>query len=348
MTWPLRVPAGARSGLPLVLAVTVFVVGSLTLVLPRMSRALAASGEAASLEGRKANMRRLLQRAEPIESGKVRAVAELPKLVSEEGGVPATIEALARLASSPGHPAQAHGLLIEAEQPRSAGIGGAATEAIPLDPRWAVFAGPLEYTPIKVTFEATYERLGLFLWRLRDLPTLVDVRSVDIERSLPLLKVKLTLFALHERGDARKEATTADSATGSREGSAAAQRAAMNAARILAPPAVDLENEPDWSHDPFWAGGESRRAAGQAAGGGPAPAAPDPVIMSILYAPDRRLAVIDRRTVRVGDSIAAGVIADIQPNAVVIRSPSGVLRRVEMTRTLTGARATAPGTSRSR
>jgi hypothetical protein len=347
MTWPLRVPAGARSRLPLVLAVTVFVVGSLTLVLPRMSRALAASSEAASLEGRKANMRRLLQRAEPIGSGKVRAVAELPKLVSHEGGVPATIEALARLASSPGHPAQAHGLLIEAGQPSSAGIGGAATEAIPLDPRWVLFAGPLEYTPIKVTFEATYERLGLFLWRLRDLPTLVDVRSVDIERSLPLLKVKLTLFALHERGDARKEATTADSATVS-QGSAAAQRAAMDAARIPAPPAVDLENEPDWSHDPFLAGGESRRAAGQAAGGGPAPAAPDPVIMSILYAPDRRLAVIDRRTVRIGDSIAAGVIADIQPNAVVIRSPSGVLRRVEMTRTSTGARATAPGTSRSR
>jgi hypothetical protein len=51
-----------------------------------------------------------------------------------------------------------------------------------------------------VTFEATYDRVGLFLWRLRDLPTVVEVRSLEIARALPLLRVKVVLFAL-QRSD---------------------------------------------------------------------------------------------------------------------------------------------------
>ncbi len=56
-----------------------------------------------------------------------------------------------------------------------------------------------------------------------------------------------------------------------------------------------------------------------------------PVVQSILYAPDRRLALIDHRVVRVGDLLEAGVVIDIEPKAVTVRGPSGELLRMEMT-----------------
>jgi hypothetical protein len=207
MKWFTRVPANVRDRLPLALAATVFVIGSFAFVGPRIFNALEAGDEAASLEERAASMRRLLRDAGPIAANKVRAVAEFEKLVSTHDRVPEVIEILARLAFDPGNPAKARGLLIETGQPASPNataapgdIAGGARSS--LDPRWALFPGSLEYTPITVTFEATYDRLGLFLWRLRDLPTLVEVRSVEIGRSLPLLKVKLVLFALQRTNQA--------------------------------------------------------------------------------------------------------------------------------------------------
>ncbi len=61
-----------------------------------------------------------------------------------------------------------------------------------------------------------------------------------------------------------------------------------------------------------------------------APAAAEPAIQCILYGPGRRLALIDQRIVRVGDVVAGGVIADIEPRAVILRRPSGELRRIEV------------------
>jgi hypothetical protein len=206
MKWFTRVPANGRDRLPLALAATVFVIGSFAFVGPRIFNALEARSEAASLEERAASMR-LLRDAGPTAANKVRAVAEFERLVSKHDRVPEVIEILARLAFDPGNPPQARGLLIETGQrasPNAAAAPGdmAGDARSSLDPRWALFPGSLEYTPITVTFETTYDRLGLFLWRLRDLPTLVEVRSVEIGRSLPLLKVKLVLFALQRTNQA--------------------------------------------------------------------------------------------------------------------------------------------------
>lgn len=60
------------------------------------------------------------------------------------------------------------------------------------------------------------------------------------------------------------------------------------------------------------------------------PAVPDPIVDSILYGPDRRLALIGHRIVRVGDRVDAGVIEAIEPKAVLVRRPSGELRRVQL------------------
>ncbi len=357
MRWLTRMPASVRDRLPLALAATVFVIGSPVLVGPCIFSTLQAGNEAAALEGRAASMRRLLKDAGATAAGEARAVAELEKLVSARDRVPEVIEVLARLAFDPRNPAQSRGLLIEAGRRASlsatampADTAGGARGS--LDPRWALFPGWLEYTPITVTFDTTYHHLGLFLWRLRDLPTLVEVRSVEIGRSLPLSKVKLVLLALQRTNQAPTASLTKPVPTSvpvSRPGvPAVSRRVGVDPMKIPAPPVVDLENEPVWSRDPFLAAGESRQASARVAAGVREPARQDPVITSILYAADRRLVVIDHRTLRVGDSIAAGVIVDIQPTGVVIRLPSGELRRVEMTKKLTGRRAAAPGVTRSR
>jgi hypothetical protein len=63
-------------------------------------------------------------------------------------------------------------------------------------------------------------------------------------------------------------------------------------------------------------------------------AAPLPVVNSILVAPDRRLAVLNGEIVREGQSIGPRVLVRIEPNAVVLREPSGYEVRVAIRRKL--------------
>lgn len=58
--------------------------------------------------------------------------------------------------------------------------GGAALP----DPRFALFEVPLAYSPILMSFDADYAGLGGFLWRLRDLSTTMEVRSLEIRPRL--------------------------------------------------------------------------------------------------------------------------------------------------------------------
>ena len=50
----------------------------------------------------------------------------------------------------------------------------------PPDPRFGLFEAPLAYSPILMSFDADYASLGGFLWWLRDLPTTIEVRSLEI------------------------------------------------------------------------------------------------------------------------------------------------------------------------
>ncbi|MGH7865335.1 MAG: hypothetical protein ACREQB_10115 [Candidatus Binataceae bacterium] len=58
-----------------------------------------------------------------------------------------------------------------------------------------------------------------------------------------------------------------------------------------------------------------------------APAVTDPVVRSILYSAERRVALIDNRIVGIGDQLNAGRIVEIEPGAVVIETPRGERRR---------------------
>jgi hypothetical protein len=64
------------------------------------------------------------------------------------------------------------------------------------------------------------------------------------------------------------------------------------------------------------------------------PLAFDASLGTILYSPDRKLAIIDGRIVGVGDEVRGARVTEIMPNAVLLRDAQGRLRRLA----LTGAR----------
>lgn len=57
---------------------------------------------------------------------------------------------------------------------------------------------------------------------------------------------------------------------------------------------------------------------------------PVPAVNSILVSPDRRLAVLDGAIVGVGDAVGLRVVVQIEPEAVILREPSGYLIRVSI------------------
>jgi len=77
----------------------------------------------------------------------------------------------------------------------------AATVGTAPDPRFALFPYAVTYTPVKVTFSSTFDAMANVLWRVRDLPTTVEVRSATLTRGLPLMKMELLLW-VYQRGGA--------------------------------------------------------------------------------------------------------------------------------------------------
>lgn len=113
------------------------------------------------------------------------------------------LEELSRLASAAG---VAVDTVESVEEGAVALAGGpAAGNAIVPDPRFALFQVPLKYSPVTLTANADYKSLGEFLWRLRVMPTIIEIRTLEIsapgEASADdpgppgSLRVSMTLFA---------------------------------------------------------------------------------------------------------------------------------------------------------
>jgi hypothetical protein len=84
------------------------------------------------------------------------------------------------------------------------------------DPRIARFDVPLSYSTIPISFDADYATAGEFLWQLRELPTVIEIRSLDVKpatqaapsadggnpaaRGDGTITVSLTLFAYARQG----------------------------------------------------------------------------------------------------------------------------------------------------
>jgi hypothetical protein len=101
--------------------------------------------------------------------------------------------------------------------------------------------------------------------------------------------------------------------------------AARDPLTIPAPPEVDLTTPPSWRRDPFLFGDETRAVARPAAR---VPAAPEPVVRSILHSSNRRLAIVDGRIVAEGDVVGDYTVSAIERGAVVFTTPGGGRLRV--------------------
>lgn len=104
----------------------------------------------------------------------------------------------------------------------------------------------------------------------------------------------------------------------------------IDSLQIPPPPAVDLTITPEWRRDPFRAAGDIPLPPPAAA----PPAvveAPEPVVDAILFSPERRLAIVNGRSVGIGDRIDGSIIVDITRDAILVRDDHGVVRQLTLT-----------------
>lgn len=199
--------ATLRRLLPIIVALVIVAIGFVFVVEPRVAEMLRWQTESHGLENRVATLRTSIDRAGRAPgAGQDEVMRQFEARTPAEDKVADVIEMLAKRALDPKAPGRLRGLLIEAGQRVSSGApASAATASGPrvainppesesVDPRLALFGGPFDYTPISLSFLSTYDRVGDFFWRCRDLPTTVEIRTVEITRGLPLVKVRMTMF----------------------------------------------------------------------------------------------------------------------------------------------------------
>lgn len=107
----------------------------------------------------------------------------------------------------------------------------------------------------------------------------------------------------------------------------AAGATAPDPVAIPAPPEIDMLASPSWRRDPFLFGDETRQVTAAKL---PQSVPSAPVVRSILYSADRRLAIVDGRIVGVGDPAGTYRVSAIEQDAVVFTTPSGERLRVSV------------------
>lgn len=177
-----------------------------------------------------------------------------------------------------------------------------SADGAPVDPRIALFQTRVTHTPMTVTFDAEFVQIGRFFWNLRMLPSTFELRSVELGPAAgSLMRVKLVLFVFQ------------------RPGSAAPDRL-----QVAALQQVDLATAPVWARDPFAAEPEPLREV--------ALEPPDPVVNSILFSAQRRVALVDGRIVEPGDRLPSGFVGAIDEDGITIVSPTGLAKHLRLER----------------
>lgn len=176
-----------RQFAPVALALAILGGAWLGFVQPRQDAARQAEAEIRMMEPRVAQLSPLVS-GPGIPAGEGPA-AEVIRRLPQVDPMPDVLERLARLALVGAGDADERNrvsdLLIETGEQATTGLeppgGPRATRGGEPDPRVALFGVPLAYTRVTVSFESTYERLGRFLWDMRELPTIVEVHALDVE-----------------------------------------------------------------------------------------------------------------------------------------------------------------------
>lgn len=91
---------------------------------------------------------------------------------------------------------------------------------------------------------------------------------------------------------------------------------------------VMLDRPPVWTRDPFMGRPAAPLPAVVAPAAAPAPAEAQIVLDSVLYSSTRKLAMINGRTVRIGDRVGGTTVVDILPDAILVESASGGVRTI--------------------
>lgn len=197
--------------LPFLTIVAIVTCGYLWFVQPRLGEWLRARSDASALADRVRTLQQAAGRARaeaPIDEQA--SAREFEQRMPAEDKVPDVAAALAKavLASAPSDRLRAFAIETgdRVQSPAAGGTGDAPRlpgrpGADGSDPRLALFPYAVSYTPLRVTFESTFEAAGTFLWNLRDLPTIVEVRSATLTRGLPLMKTDVLIW-IYQRGTA--------------------------------------------------------------------------------------------------------------------------------------------------
>ena len=194
--------------LPFLVFVAILTAGWFWFVQPRFTAYLRAGADAAALEERVRTLQQAAGRARPEAPVDLEPTQrEFERCVSAEEKVAEVATALAEAVLANAPPGQLRSFVIETgdRTPASGGDGGehagasGSGTADAVDPRLALFPYAVSYTPLRVSFESTFEAAGNLLWQLRGLPTLVEVRSATLIRGLPLMRTEMVVRVL-QRG----------------------------------------------------------------------------------------------------------------------------------------------------
>lgn len=180
---------------PLAVALVIVAAGWMLFVAPAMARSSRSARDVAAMR------QRLTQLRMSVSGPALQAAADSPvkafeAAVAAGDASSAVLEQLAGLASS----ARATNLLIEtgARVTLNDAAGPQVTTSIQTDPRLSLFATPLSYSPLSMSFDAEFGSVGTLLWQMRDLATTVEIHKVTID-PLPTdarkVHVALSLFA---------------------------------------------------------------------------------------------------------------------------------------------------------
>ena len=192
--------------LPFFAFVAVVTAGWFWFLQPHFSAYLRTGADAAALEERVRMLQQAAGRTSPEPAADLeRTQGAFEKLVSADDEVSEVAAAVAETVLANAPAGKLRSFVIDAGDhvsPPSRTDAGAAASAVggagndAGDPRLALFPYAVSHTPLRVSFESTFEAAGSLLWHLRDLPTVVEVRSATLTRGHPLMKTEVVVRVL--------------------------------------------------------------------------------------------------------------------------------------------------------
>jgi len=195
--------------LPFLLGVAIVTCGYLWFIQPSLGTYLRTRADLAALNNRVSTLQQTTDRARAQTPPDMQtSMRDFEQHMSREDKVADVAAALAKAVLDSAPQGKLRGFAIETGDriQQAGGAGGRSTPRVAAgttdeapDPRVLLFAVPVSYTPVRMTFESTFEAAAIFLWRVRDLPTAVEIRSATMTRGLPLMKVDVLIRVFQRR-----------------------------------------------------------------------------------------------------------------------------------------------------